>query len=105
MHFDAFDRYHETESFIHHLDPRVKVIVTIAFILSNALLPDGAWLAFGLAWLFILFASSMSGLGLWFTFKRSFIALPFALAAITVLFTIPGEPVASFNFLRWDLVI
>ena len=43
MHYDAFDRYHETESFIHRLDPRVKVVVTIAFILSNALLPDGVW--------------------------------------------------------------
>jgi cobalt/nickel transport system permease protein len=105
MHSDAFDRYHHGHSPVHDLDPRIKVIVTVAFILSNALLPDGAWLAFGLAWLFILFANHMSGLGLWFTFRRSFIALPFALAAITVLFSMPGQPVASFNFLRWDLVI
>ena len=105
MHSDAFDRYHHGHSLVHDLDPRIKVVVAIAFILSNALLPDGAWIAFGLAWLFILFACSMSGLGIGFTFKRSFIALPFALAAITVLFTIPGEPVASFNFLGWRLVI
>ena len=44
MHFDAFDRYHEAESFLHRLDPRVKVVATVAFILSNALLPDGAWI-------------------------------------------------------------
>ena len=105
MHSDAFDRYHHGHSPIHVLDPRIKVIVTIAFILSNALLPDGAWIAFGLAWLLILVANYISGLGIGFTFKRSFIALPFALAAVTVLFTIPGEPVASFNFLRWHLVI
>jgi cobalt/nickel transport system permease protein len=37
--------------------------------------------------------------------KRSFIALPFALVAVTVLFSIPGEPVASFHFIRWDLTI
>lgn len=105
MHFDAFDRYHHGHSPVHNLDPRIKVIVTIAFILSNALLPDGAWLSFGLAWLFILFANYISGLGLWFTFKRSFIALPFALAAITVLFSIPGEPAASFDVFGWHLVI
>ena len=105
MHSDAFDRYHHGHSALHNLDPRIKVVVTIAFILSNALLPDGAWLAFGLAWLFILFASSISGLGLGFTFRRSFIALPFALAAITVLFSIPGDPVASFHLLRWPLII
>src|SRR6266508_2363155 len=95
MHFDAFDRYHDTTSFIHRLDPRVKVVVTIAFILSNALLPDGAWIAFALSWLFLLTANMLSGLGLGYTFKRSFIALPFALVAITVLFSIPGKPIAA----------
>jgi cobalt/nickel transport system permease protein len=105
MHADAFDRYHHGQSPLHNLDPRIKVIVTIAFILSNALLPDGAWIAFGLAWSFIIVANLFSGLGVGFTLKRSFIALPFALAAITVLFSIPGDPVSSFRFLLWELTI
>jgi cobalt/nickel transport system permease protein len=105
MHSDAFDRYHHGHSPLHSLDPRIKVIVTIAFILSNALLPDGAWLAFGLAWSFILVASLLSGLGIGYTFKRSFIALPFAAVAITVLFSIPGKSISSFHFLIWDLTI
>jgi len=105
MHFDAFDRYHETDSFIHRLDPRVKVVVTVAFILSNALLPDGAWIASGLAWLVLLFANISSRLGITFTLKRSFVALPFALVAITVLFSVTGEPLASLRFLIWDLTI
>src|SRR5512138_2728900 len=82
MHFDAFDRYHETESFLHRLDPRIKVIVTVAFILSNALLPDGAWIAFAVSWLFLLFVNVLSNLGVIFTFKRSFVALPFAIVAV-----------------------
>jgi cobalt/nickel transport system permease protein len=105
MHFDAFDRYHESESFLHRLDPRVKVVVTVAFILSNALLPDGAWIAFGLSWLFLLVANALSNLGIGFTFRRSLIALPFALIAITVLFSMPGKPLASFHFLLWDFTI
>ncbi|MBN2119171.1 MAG: cobalt ECF transporter T component CbiQ [Anaerolineales bacterium] len=105
MHFDAFDRYHETNSFVHRLDPRIKVAVTVAFILSNALLPDGAWIAFGLSWMLLLFANIFSNLGIAFTLKRSFVALPFALVAITVLFSIPGNPLASFHFLLWDLTI
>jgi len=105
MHSDIFDRYHDTESFIHRLDPRVKVAVTVAFILSNALLPDGAWLAFGFSWLFLLFINVLSNLGIAFTFKRSFVALPFALVAITVLFSIPGKPISMFHFLMWDLTI
>jgi cobalt/nickel transport system permease protein len=105
MHFDAFDRYHDTESFIHRLDPRVKVVVTVAFILSNALLPDGAWMAFVVSWLFLLSLNTLSNLGITFTFKRSFVALPFALVAITVLFSIPGNSLTTFHFLFWDLTI
>lgn len=105
MHADAFDRYHDKESFIHRLDPRVKTIVTVVFIVSNALLPDGAWLAFVLAWVFLLGINLLSNLGLIYTFKRSFVALPFALVAITVLVSIPGNPVASFRFLMWDFTI
>ena len=104
MHFDAFDRYHEKESFLHRLDPRVKSMVTVVFIVSNALLPDGAWYAFGLVWLFLLLANHLSQLGLGFSLKRSLIALPFALIAITVLFTIPGDPVTSFRFLMFGTV-
>ena len=63
MHSDAFDRYHHENSALHRLDPRIKVVVTIAFILSNALLPDGAWMAFGLAWLFLILANALSELG------------------------------------------
>jgi cobalt/nickel transport system permease protein len=105
MHFDAFDRYHETESFLHRLDPRVKVVVTVVFILSNALLPDGAWVAFGFSWLFLLLANQLSNLGIGFTIKRSLVALPFALIALTVLFSIPGNPLSTFRFLFWDLTI
>jgi len=105
MHFDAFDRYHEKESFVHHLDPRVKVVVTVAFIISNALLPDGAWMAFIFAWLFLLAANVLSRLGIGYSFKRSLVALPFALIAITVLFSIPGKPVAYFSIAMWDFVI
>ncbi|HMU92475.1 MAG TPA: cobalt ECF transporter T component CbiQ [Anaerolineales bacterium] len=105
MHADAFDRYHDKESFVHRLDPRVKTIVTVVFIVSNALLPDGAWLAFVLAWVFLLGINLLSNLGFMYTFKRSFVALPFALVAVTVLFSIPGNPVSSFHFLMWDFTI
>lgn len=105
MHFDAFDRYHEKESLLHRLDPRVKVLVAVIFIVSNALLPDGAWFAFGFAWLFLLLCNLLSKLGAGYTFKRSLIALPFALIAITVLFSAPGKPLSSFVFLGMDFTI
>ncbi len=104
MHDSLFDRYHGGHSILHHLDPRVKVVVTLAFIVSNALLPDGAWPAFGMAWFFILMANHLAGLGLGFTLKRSFVALPFALAAITTVFSIPGRPLAEWHLGMWTLI-
>jgi len=97
MHADAFDRYHEAESPLHRLDPRVKVVVAVLFILSNALLPDGAWAAFGLSWLVLLWANYLSGLGIDFSFRRSFIALPFALAAVSAIFSPLGNPLADWS--------
>jgi cobalt/nickel transport system permease protein len=97
MQANVFDRYFYQESHIHHLDPRVKVLITIAFILSNALLPDGSWLAFAASWLVLLIANDISKLGLYFTFKRSFVALPFALVAVSAILSPSGEPLATWN--------
>lgn len=95
MHVSTFDRYQQRTSPIHHLDPRVKVVVTVLFIISNVLLPDGAWGAFLLAYGFVLLLNWLAQFRFGYLFKRSFIALPFALAAVTVLFTLPGEALAS----------
>ncbi len=97
MHFDAFDRYHASDSLLHRSDPRVKVVATLAFILSNALLPDGAWLAFAVSWLLLLVANDLSRLGLGYSLKRSFVALPFALAAISAIFAPQGQALAHWN--------
>ncbi len=105
LHVNTFDRYQARESLIHRLDPRVKVVVTVLFILSNVLLPDGAWLAFGLAWGVILLINALARLPLLYAFKRSFIALPFALAAVTIMFTLPGRPLAAFQLGPWALTI
>lgn len=105
MNSHTFERYQRRDSLIHHLDPRVKVVLTVLFILSGALLPDGAWVAFGLMWGVVVAAAYLSQIGYPFIFKRSFIVLPFTLAAITILFTIPGNPVTTFRLFSWNLTI
>src|SRR5919109_1139016 len=104
MHANTFDRYQAGASLIHRLDPRVKVIVTVLFIVSNAALPDGAWLAFLLAWGMLLLSSELADLGLTYTLRRSFVALPFALAAVTAIFALPGQPLFSWTLGPWQLV-
>jgi cobalt/nickel transport system permease protein len=102
-HSDLFDRYREGQSPVHRLDPRVKVVVAFLFILSTVLLPDGAWLAFGLSFILLLGISYASGLGTAFTVKRSFIALPFVLAAAAVVFSVPGNILFTLNIWHWHL--
>jgi cobalt/nickel transport system permease protein len=97
MHFDAFDSYVPGKSRVHRLDPRVKLVTCLLFILSVVLLPDGAWAGLGAAWLIVLGTGALAGMDLRLLLKRSLVALPFALAAVTLPFTLPGEPVASWQ--------
>lgn len=104
MHDSVFDRYRVGESRVHRMSPSVKVLVTVLLILSNALLPDGAWLALGLSWLLILTLNLLARLGWAFTLRRSFIALPFALAAVTAIFSLPGKTLTTWDIGPWHLV-
>jgi cobalt/nickel transport system permease protein len=101
----TFEHYQTKTSRIHKLDPRVKLSITLLFILSNVLLPDGDWRVFGLSWIFILAINLLSKISFGFILKRSLIAIPFALAAVTIIFTLPGTPLASFTIGSWDLSI
>lgn len=101
----TFDRYLRGASLLHTLDPRVKVMVTLMFIISNVLLPEGAWLAFGAAWLFLLLSARLAQLSPGFLLRRSLVALPFLLAAFSVLFTLPGQTLWSVRILGRTLAI
>jgi cobalt/nickel transport system permease protein len=104
LHASAFDRYRAGDSRIHRLDPRVKVVVTVAFILSNALLPDGAWLGYTLALLVVITVTVLARLPLAFAVKRSLVALPFTAAAVTMIFTLPGHAVLAVPAGPWTLL-
>lgn len=101
----SFDYFQSGNSIIHKLDPRVKLIVTLGIILSNVLLPDGAWLAFGITFIVIILLGNLAHVRLWFVLKRSLVAIPFALVAFTVMFTLPGEVITRFTLFGWDLAI
>lgn len=104
MQASTFDRYQTGDSSIHQLDPRVKVVTTVLFIFSNALIPDGAWLGFLLAFMAVLVITRWAGLPWGFALKRSLIVLPFTLAAITIIFSIPGTPLGSMKIGPWTLI-
>lgn len=92
------DPYHPRQSLIHQLDGRVKLVLVIAFILTSALTPIGAWPIYLLLLALALAVEVLSELGVAFYLKRALLALPFVLAALPVLFTEQGPLLAALPF-------
>ena len=58
-------------------------------------MPPGAFMGFMALYTLLVLAILLSGIGLRRILARSFIALPFALAAVTLLFTVPGDALTT----------
>lgn len=95
LHIDLADHYRRGASRLHALDPRIKVLATLLFIFVATILPSGAWLPYALLFAATLAAAWGARLGVTYALRRSFVALPFALAAITLPFTVRGEPLTQ----------
>lgn len=96
MHVHFLDPYHPGNSPIHRLDPRIKLLLTLAFILTNTLIPTAAWPVYILLFALILSVELVSELGINYVLKRSSLAIPFVLAALPLILTVPGNTLFSF---------
>jgi cobalt/nickel transport system permease protein len=105
LHFDLTDIYQPRAGFIHDLDPRVKLVGALLIILTVVTLPQGAWFSFGLILLLVVLLSKVAGLGLLYTIRGAFIALPFALAAIPIPCMTPGPAVWVVPGLGWAVTV
>jgi cobalt/nickel transport system permease protein len=105
MHVHYLDPYRPRSSPIHAFDARIKLVLTVVFIFANALLPVGAWPVYILMFSLVLAVEILSELGVVYVLKRSILALPFVLAALPLLFTVPGLPLVSFSIGAWDVSI
>jgi cobalt/nickel transport system permease protein len=90
VHIHLTDQFQQRKSPVHSLDVRTKLIVTLLFILTTSLIPFGAFAVYTLLLLLIVVATLRSQVGLGWAWRRSLLALPFALAAISLPFTVPG---------------
>lgn len=103
VHF--LDPYRQANSLIHQLDPRVKLVFTLAFILTTSLLPFGAWAAYILLFAIVLSVEMLSELGIPYVLGRAFLAAPFVLAALPLVFTVAGTPLLQFSIGPWTLTM
>jgi len=95
MHIHFLDPYRAGRSPIHHLDPRIKLVLALAFILVTSLTPVGVWPVYVLLFAIALSVEMLSELGVGYVLKRAALAFPFVLAAAPLIFTGGGPPLAS----------
>jgi cobalt/nickel transport system permease protein len=88
------DRAVAGSSSLHRADPRLKLVATIATILAVSMLPIGSFAALAVMLLALTVASTIAGLGPWRLMRGSFVAAPFLLAAIPIIFVGDGEVLA-----------
>jgi len=92
------DKYSDGHSLIHHLDPRVKLIFTILFILVVIVTPPERWWAFLSCFLILLIMVGLSRVPVIYIMKRSLLVLPFIIVvAISVPFFRGGEIIGSYS--------
>jgi cobalt/nickel transport system permease protein len=103
MHVHYLDPYQPRNSPVHRLDPRIKLVLAVAYILTNTLLPVGAWPVYILLFALIISVEIISELGTGYVLKRSMLALPFMLAAVPLIFTINGTPLFHLSIGNWVL--
>jgi cobalt/nickel transport system permease protein len=105
MHIHALDAYRSKASLVHRLDARVKLILAVLFIVATAFTPDGAWLAYALLTGLLLGVIAASRLGVGFVLRRSLVALPFALAAVTAMVSTSGQALLTMHVFGCELSI
>jgi cobalt/nickel transport system permease protein len=105
MHVHFLDPYQPRRSPVHSLDGRIKLLLTLAFILSVALTPIGAWPVYILMFSLMLCVEVISDLGVRYVLKRSLLAFPFVLAALPVIFTASGAAAFELTIGPWALTV
>lgn len=99
MQHSYIDRYGDIESFIHGLDPRIKIISVISLILSIIFTSPTSFSSFALYALLIATLILLSKIPAGFILKRSFVVVPFVLmVALFIPFFKEGEVAGGYSF-------
>lgn len=103
MHVHFLDPYRRRNSPVHRFDPRLKLVLTVVFILTTTLLPVGAWPVYIILFALVFSTVVLSDLGSLYVLKRSALALPFVLAALPLILTVPGRTIFDLPMGPWTI--
>jgi cobalt/nickel transport system permease protein len=102
VHIHFLDPYQSGSSLVHEIDARVKLVLTLAFVLTTAVIPVGAWPLYLLLLVLVMSLEVLSGVGIGFFLKRSALAALFILAALPLIFTVPGKALFAIQLGSWE---
>jgi cobalt/nickel transport system permease protein len=100
------DEYSDLNSFIHRLDPRTKLVASLAFIIAVVLTPANDWRVFVFYFCIVAVLLIISKLPPFYVLKRSLVIFPFVLLiAIFIPFFKEGEVAGSYNIWLWQVSV
>lgn len=106
MKHSFIDEYSGLDSFVHSLDPRTKLLASLAVILAVVLTPAGAWRVFAVYLLILLALVWLARLPLKYVLKRSLVIFPFVvMIAIFIPFFRQGQEAWSCDIGLWHIGI
>ena len=106
MKHSFIDEYSGLNSFVHRLDPRTKLVCSLAFILAVVLTPSGTWKVYAVYLLIMMGLIWLSHLPLKYVLKRSLVIFPFVIMiTIFVPFFKQGQVLASYDIGAWHIAI
>lgn len=102
----VLDQHAPGDSLLHRLDPRTKLVTTLAFVLMVVATPAGEWKAFALYFVLAATVVALSRVPVLHLWKRSLVIVPFVLLVAAFLpFLKPGEVAGSFNIGAWQVSV
>jgi len=106
MKHGFIDKYSDLDSFVHRLDPRTKILATLAFIFAVMVTPPLPCHTFALYLALIVALALLAKLPILYVLKRSSVVLPFVLMMAAFLpFYKEGEVAGSYNVWLWQLSV
>jgi len=106
MKHSFIDEYSDLDSLIHKLDPRTKLVGSLAFILAVVLTPLNNWKVLTVYLGIVVILVLLSRLPLRYLLKRSLVILPFVImVTIFVPFFKQGQVVFSYSLGFWHIDI
>ena len=104
-------QYSDLDSLIHRLDPRTRILTTLAFVLAVVAIPSTTWPAFVLYAILIASLILLARLPPLYTLKRSAVIIPFVLMITAFVPFLGGGEVAgsevagSYNLWLWRVSV